>query len=146
MEPAVAAGDWFLTRPISGLPERGTLVIIEYAIDDSVFHVLRRVVGIPGDTLAMQDGSLRVNGAEARWPSRVLEPRADRTLEGPIGGTIYTWGPAIVGPDSVFVLSDTRDMIGWPDSRFIGPIPRARLVARYVGLIWRGNGGKARAK
>lgn len=136
MQPAVAAGDWFLTRPLSRLPERGALVIMEHTIDDSLFHVLRRIVGLPGDTLEMQTGSLLVNGAPAPWPYRVVEPLADRTLDGPIAGTIYTWGPVVVGPDSVFVLSDTRDMIGWPDSRFIGTIPRSRLVAGFVGRIW----------
>jgi signal peptidase I len=107
-------------------------VLWEHRLDDSLFHVLRRAVGLPGDTLEMRAGILYVNRAAAPWPWRVVEPRAERPLDGPIAGTIYNWGPAIVGADSVFLLSDTRDMFGWPDSRFTGAVPRERVVARYL--------------
>jgi len=140
MVPSVGQGAWFLARPFAGSPARGQLVLWEHRIDDSVFHVLRRVVGVPGDTLGMRAGTLFVNGQQAPWPARVLEPRAERALDGPIAGTIYNWGPVIVGPDSVFLLSDTRDMFGWPDSRFTGAVPRERIVASYVFSLWRGTG------
>jgi signal peptidase I len=132
MLPAVGRGDWFLARPAAGLPARGDLVVYEQTIDDTLYHVLRRAVGLPGDTLAMRDGRLFANGVPAPWPYRVVVPRADRVLEGPIPGTIYRWGPVVVGADSVFLLSDTRDMIGWPDSRFVGAVPLERIVAEYV--------------
>jgi signal peptidase I len=138
MAPTVGAGDWFLARPLDGLPERGVLVIIEHWIDDTLYHVLRRAVGLPGDTLRMTGGALAVNGRAAPWPHRVVVPAADRSLDGPVAGTIYDWGPVVVGRDSVFVLSDTRDMIGWPDSRFFGAVPRAGVVARWVGRLRRG--------
>ncbi|MGH7700134.1 MAG: signal peptidase I [Gemmatimonadales bacterium] len=138
MAPTVGRGDWFLARPHDAPPDPGALVIIEHWIDDTLYHVLRRAVGLPGDTLAMRDGRLTVNGLAAPWPMRVVVPAAERTLDGPIRGTIYTWGPVAVGPDSVFVLSDTRDMIGWPDSRFFGPIPIERVVATYAFRLWKG--------
>lgn len=139
MAPTVGRGDWFLALPASDLPGRGALAIIEYWIDDTLFHVLRRAVGLPGDTVAMAAGRLTVNGRETAWPFRVAEPRADRTLDGPLAGTIYHWGPVVVGPDSVFVLSDTRDMVGWPDSRFFGAVPGSRVVGRYWGRLIRGR-------
>ena len=138
MAPSIGAGDWFLARPHTGIPERGALVIVEWTIDDTLYHVLRRAVGLPGDTLRMTGGALVVNGARAPWPHRVVVPRADRRLDGPVPGTIYDWGPVIVGRESVFVLSDTRDMIGWPDSRFVGAVPDARIVARYLLRLRRG--------
>lgn len=138
MAPSIGRGDWFLARPLAGLPRRGELVVMQHWIDDSLFHVLRRAVGLPGDTVAMKDGLLWVNDVAPGWPARILEPRAERTLEGPIGGTIYNWGPVVVGRDSVFVLSDTRDMFGWPDSRFLGAIPRERVVDRFVGRLRKG--------
>jgi signal peptidase I len=137
MVPAVGRGEWFLARPLAGPPARGDLVVIEHWIDDTLYHVLRRVVGLAGDTVAMRDGHLRVNDVPAPWPARVIVPAAERALEGPITGTIYNWGPVVVGADSVFVLSDTRDMVGWPDSRFFGAVPRVRVVDRYVTRLWR---------
>lgn len=139
MAPTVGRGAWFLARPLGAPPNRGDLVVIEHWIDDTLYHVLRRAVGLGGDTLAMRDGMLSVNGAAAPWPWRVIVPRAERTLDGPIGGTIYNWGPVAVGPESVFVLSDTRDMVGWPDSRFFGPIPAERVVERFVLRILSGR-------
>lgn len=104
---------------------------------DSLYHVLRRAVGLPGDTVAMRDGLLWVNGRAPGWPARVVAPRAERRLDGPIQGTIYNWGPVVVGPDSAFVLSDTRDMLGWPDSRFIGAVPLGQLEDRMMFVLSR---------
>lgn len=139
MAPAVGQGAWFVARPLAGLPERGQLVLLEHWIDDSLFHVLRRAVGLPGDTVRMVDGVLCVNARAPGWPARILERRAERPLDGPVAGTIYNWGPVVVGPDSLFLLSDTRDMIGWPDSRFLGPVPRDRVRERYVFALRRGS-------
>jgi signal peptidase I len=136
MAPTLRAGDWFLARPLSGLPRPGELVVMRFQDGDSVFHVLRRAVGLPGDTLAMRDGLLWVNGRAPGWPARVVVPGAERTLDGPIAGTIYNWGPVVVGGDSVFLLSDTRDMIGWPDSRFLGAVPAGRLEDRMMFVLW----------
>ena len=141
MAPSVGQGAWFVARPLRGELSRGDLVLWEHTIDDSVFHVLRRIVGLPSDTVGMKAGVLSVNGTAAGWPGRVIEPRAERQLDGPIRGTIYGWGPVVVGPDSVFLLSDTRDMLGWPDSRFLGAVPRERIVARYWFALWRGDRG-----
>lgn len=138
MAPELWPGDWFLARPLLGLPQHGDLVVVRHTIDDSLFHVLRRAVGLPGDTVAMREGTLWVNGLAPGWPARILVLQADRPLDGPIGGTLYDWGPVTVGPDSVFVLSDTRDFIGWPDSRFLGPIPRDRVVDQFVMVLRRG--------
>ena len=38
--------------------------------------------------------------------------------------------------DSVFLLADTRDMIGWPDSRFLGPIAVTALEAETGRIVW----------
>jgi signal peptidase I len=136
MEPAVRQGTWFVARPFSGRPAPGDLVLLDHWIDDTLFHILRRAVGLPGDTLLMTAGELRVNGRAAEWPFRVIEPRAERPLDGPVRGTIYNWGPVVVGADSVFLLSDTRDMLGWPDSRFLGAVPRERVMDRYLFRLW----------
>jgi signal peptidase I len=102
-------------------------VLFRYRDEDGEFHVLRRVVGLPGDTIAMQDGAMLVDGSRPRWPYRVLRPAARRS---PLASTgdLFTWGPLVVPPDSVFLVADTRDMVGWPDSRFVGFIAMSDLV------------------
>jgi signal peptidase I len=135
MEPAVLAREYFVaTSPVAHL-RRGMLVIFRYEDEDGVFHVLRRVAGLPGDTIAMRDGSAVVNGRDTGWPYRILVPAVSRT-EYARGGNLFTWGPLIVPRDSVFLLADTRDMIGWPDSRFLGPVPIAHIEARAGRIVW----------
>ncbi len=137
MAPTLGADEWFLARPLFGLPRPGELVVMRFQDGDTLFHVLRRAVGLPGDTIAMRDGLLWVNRRAPGWPARIVVPGAERALDGPIAGTIYNWGPVVVGRDSVFVLSDTRDMIGWPDSRFLGAVPVERLEGRMGLVFWR---------
>jgi signal peptidase I len=135
MEPAVRAREYFLaTSPVEHL-RRGVLVIFRYEDEDGVFHVLRRLAGLPGDTVAMQDGRAIVNGRDAGWPFRVVVPAVRRT-EYARGGDLLTWGPVVVPRDSVFLLSDTRDMLGWPDSRFLGSIPVGNLEAQATRIVW----------
>jgi signal peptidase I len=135
MEPAVRAHEYFLTTAPLGRLGRGMLVIFRYEDEDGVFHVLRRLAALPGDTVLMRDGHAIVNGRDDGRAFRILAPAAHRS---PLArqGELFTWGPVVVPPDSVFLLADTRDMLGWPDSRFLGPVPIAALEARATRIVW----------
>jgi signal peptidase I len=100
-----------------------------------VHHVLRRVAGLPGDRVAMRGGEAIVNDTPASWPWRIMEPRASRSALALVDD-LYNWGPLSVPPDSVFLLSDTRDVVGWPDSRFIGPVAITELEGTAAWRIW----------
>ena len=134
MEPTVRAREYFLAwGPLAEL-RGGDLVIFVYEDEDGVFHVLRRLVGVPGDTVAMRGGAVLVNGVAASWPYRIINPAARQSLMAR-EHDLYDWGPWLVPADSVLLLADTRDMLGWPDSRFLGFIPRNRLVARATRTL-----------
>lgn len=128
MEPTVKAGQYFIAWRPPGEIEAGDLVIFRYVDEDGEFDVLRRVAALPGDTVAMETGIVVLNGERQPWPCQILEPAAWRS-ELAIGGALYDWGPWVVPPDSLILLSDTRDMVGWPDSRFLGPIPLSDVLA-----------------
>jgi signal peptidase I len=141
MEPTVWRGDYFtVTTPVGEL-RRGMLVVFRFAHEDTVYPVLRRIAGLSGDTVAMRAGRAIVNGQEMPWPFRVLEPRAARSPLARVTD-LYTWGPIVVPPDSVFLLSDTRDVVSWPDSRFIGPVPRTALVGTAGWYLWSRDRGR----
>ncbi len=135
MEPAVRAHEYFLTTSPAGALRRGMLVIFRYEDEDGVFHVLRRVAALPGDTIRMQGGHAIVNGRDDGVNFRILAPAAHHS---PLArsGELFTWGPVVVPRDSVFLLADTRDMMGWPDSRFLGPIPAGNIEARATRIAW----------
>jgi signal peptidase I len=135
MEPAVRAHEYFLTSSPAGKLRRGMLVIFRYEDEDGIFHVLRRLAALPGDTILMRDGHAVVNGRDDGVSFRILEPRAHHSPMAR-GGELFTWGAVVVPRDSVFLLADTRDMIGWPDSRFLGPIPVPAIEAEAGRIVW----------
>lgn len=102
-------------------PRRGDLVVFHAPRSGDV--TLKRVVGVPGDSVAIEDGILVVNGARPREP--YTTPNAI--------DTVY-FGPERVRAASVFVLGDNRaDSI---DSRDYGSVPRDALIG-HVGLrLW----------
>jgi signal peptidase I len=107
--------------------------------------LVKRIVGVGGDTLVMRGGRLYVNGvaeapvapadaapgAFAREPLPIFgwqaefAPRASRFGAAPAAPTLHDWGPLVVPPGTYFMLGDSRD--NSVDSRFYGPVPRANL-------------------
>lgn len=97
--------------------EPGYQELVLFDSDDG--PVIKRVVGLEGDTVRIEDAVLHVNGTP------VDEPYVDlRTLDG------VFFGPVVVGEDQVFVLGDNRfDSI---DSRAYGPIPVEAVRGRVI--------------
>lgn len=85
-------------------PERFDIMIFKYPDDESQLFI-KRVIGLPGETVNIVDGKVYINGSE--------EPLDDSfTPEMPVG----SFGPYTVPEDSYFVLGDNRN---WSkDSRF----------------------------
>lgn len=118
MAPTLEEGSTVMVDRLSvrwDAPEHQELVLFD--TDDG--PVIKRVVGLAGDTVRIEDAVLHVNGEP------VDEPYVDlRTLDG------VFFGPVVVGPDELFVLGDNRfDSI---DSRTYGPIPVAAVRGRVL--------------
>lgn len=98
-------------------PERFDVVICHYP--DRTENFVKRIVGLPGDTVEMKNSLLYVNG-EA-YPEEYLTHRAD-----------YTMAPYTVPEGEYFVLGDNRSNSN--DSHLVGPITRAQVVGhvRFV--------------
>jgi len=151
MEPTLMMGDRFTTRSLRGekgelLPvNRGDLVIHEWPPDPTKLFV-KRVVGLPGDTLAMREGVLQLNRRPVREPyawhdEPAIDPVAEDFrwqrdfLVGPLAAdsarhapSRNNWGPVAVPPGAFFVLGDNRD--NSLDSRYWGFLPAENVVGR----------------
>ncbi len=119
MQPSLAAGDYVIARAVRGELQRGDIVIFDHP-QRPKFELVKRVVGLPGELVAIHNGQVHVSGAT------VAEPWAD--------GPTLPDGEWDLGPGEVFLLGDNRSMSAG-DSRTVGPVAvtaiRWRVVARY---------------
>ncbi len=106
MAPALTPGDCFLARRVRR-PRRGTIAFFPHPRQQSMWLV-KRVVGLPGETVRIVDGSVLIDGAELDepWTTDLTMPEG-----------LWT-----VGSDQMFVLSDARQRTR-ADSRTLGPVP-----------------------
>jgi signal peptidase I len=123
MEPTVSTGDTVLVDHLSPRLtgwRRGD--VVAFSDPQNRELTLKRIIGLPGDQVAIEDAVLLVNG------QRVSEPYADNSHE----DGVYL-GPVTVPGDGYYVLGDHRD--GSIDSRVFGAVKRRDLVGRMV-LRW----------
>ena len=123
-------------------PRHGDIVVFRSPIEDSV--LVKRLVGMGGDTLLMRDSRLIRNGVEVPEPyaqpplpgtADLADPEMAWQLKHYVGSdpsgyrpTVRNWGPLVVPPDSLFMMGDNRE--GSRDSRFWGFVPRANVQGR----------------
>lgn len=124
-------------------PVRGDILVFD-SVEDEGLKVVKRLIGIPGDTLAMEKGALIRNGQRVDEPyilhtnpQWIGEPQqqeqmrswqvkhlvgksADRYHPDP-----QNWGPIVVPADSFFMMGDNRDSSY--DGRFWGFLPRKNV-------------------
>ncbi len=127
----------------TGEPERGDVVVFRLPEDPSVNYI-KRVIGLPGDTITYEQHRLVINGKavglERHPEATVLDPRfierlGERSHDILINNPQYSNndGTYVVPEGTYFVMGDNRD--NSRDSRWIGAIPESHLVGEAV-RIW----------
>ena len=112
------------------MPRRGDVVICHYPgrkmkrIPFLPQSFVKRVIGLPGDTLEWIEGELLLNGTPLAEP--YLDPARCRFPR--------TRPPVTLGPDEYFVLGDNRDSSN--DSRSVGPLRRHAIRGRIVSILF----------
>lgn len=102
-----------------GLPERGEIVIVHYPKSDDAF--VKRVIGLPGDTVEIRDSMVYINGQPLSEDYTGKEP--------------YNNMAAVTVPDdSIFVMGDNR--ANSQDSRYVGSIKKDAIIGRALFIIW----------
>jgi signal peptidase I len=131
-------------------PRRGDIVVFDSQTERGV-KVVKRLVGMPGDTLQMIHAVLYRDGVPQREPyvehTDSLEDPSDagmRPWQAPhllskVNRARYeptrdNWGPLVVSPDSFFVMGDNRD--NSYDSRYWGFVPRGVVRGRPMFVYY----------
>jgi signal peptidase I len=101
---------------------RGDTVVFLYPGDTSKSYI-KRVIGIPGDTVKIDNGTVVVNGKALSEPY-VAQDFRDQ----------MTWGEQTIKADEFFVLGDHRSSSN--DSRSWGMVPRQNIYGKAVFVYW----------
>lgn len=104
-------------RPVA----RGDVVAFAHGTGDDKRVYLKRVVGLPGETIAIERGIVWVNGAMLVESYGPLRDSSDMR-------------PTVVPADSIFVLGDNRG--DSDDSRAFGPIALPAVIGRAALVVW----------
>lgn len=157
MAPTLQAGDRLLAYRMNTTPQRGDLVLLEHPTEGHL--MIRRVVAIPGDKVAVRDETPVVNGRPAR--RKVLrEVTLSDMLEGSRQEIKMKLVEETLGERSYLLLKDPRrrsrdyaerDLTGayfvladnrnhGSDSRNFGPVPSARIRASISRRVSAGPG------
>lgn len=158
MEGTLLAGDFLLvnkavfgaeipglgmTLPALAEPTRGEVIVFNPPHEPTK-HYVKRLVGLPGDTIAMKEKRFLLNGREIlepyarhsdlvgdvvhpgmKWQERFL---ARVSRPGRYNPTRDNWGPLVVPDGRFFVLGDNRD--NSEDSRYWGFVERESIRGR----------------
>ncbi len=160
MERTLLAGDFlFVNKAVYGAqipgttarlpgfesPRRGDVIVFAYPRNPDLNYV-KRVIGIPGDTVEMRAGEVRVDGEGLTEPyvqrvdpgHDVYDPEfnwqrdylvaASAAARGRYHPTRDTWGPLVVPAGKYFVLGDNRDNSA--DSRYWGFVDAGAVRGR----------------
>jgi signal peptidase I len=112
---------------------RGDVVVFVFPPDPTK-DFIKRVIGVPGDTVAVKEGRVYLNGVRMNNPhAHFVVPQDDRTP----GNPRDFFGPVTVPSGEYFVMGDNRDRSY--DSRFWGFVPRNNIEGRAVFIYWSWN-------
>jgi signal peptidase I len=153
MQPTLPIGDWLVIDKAAygfsipfkkediylwDTPKRGD--IITFDPDHTDHRLIKRVIGVPGDVVAIRNSYLYLNG------KRIGDQESNGLIKEHLGGTDYfttpayprNFGPVRVPAGHLFVLGDNR--ANSADSRYWGYLPmnevKGKAVMRLFSLAW----------
>jgi len=173
MIPTLLVGDWLFVNKLAygptipftnshlpgyTSPKHGDVIVFvsPYQADnapDFTPTLVKRLIGMPGDTLFMRDGVLNLNGVPQHQSFAAGNPTGDnssvstdftwqRSIEAkdtrfgapPAQPTLGNWGPLIIPADHYFMMGDNRYCS--KDSRYWGVVPRGNIRGRPLFVYY----------
>jgi signal peptidase I len=166
MKPTILEGDLVLVNKLSydlkvpfttrhlmqwGDPSRGDIVVF-YSPKDGI-RLVKRVIGLPGDTVQLRNEVLYLNGVAQSYSLRdskafardIFEDRNPVVAVEHLGTcdhlvlalpgrpALRSFGPYVVAPGRYFMMGDSRD--NSTDSRFFGTVARDQIVGRASTVL-----------
>ena len=145
MSPAIERGDRIVVNKLSYRlhgPNRGDVVVfarppeaVDVFAEGSTDDLVKRVIGLPGETLVIRDDHVEIDGRVLDEPwlvpgtvTRIWEREKHYTH------SCTPEDPCPVPAGTVWVMGDNRG--GSQDSRYFGPVPEDRVIGRATAVYW----------
>jgi signal peptidase I len=122
MEPSLHSGEFVIVNRLAyrfGEPKLGDVVVFHFPGDPSQEYI-KRIIGLPGDTVRIAAGIVTVNGVILNEPYIAARPRYEGTWEVPDG--------------HIYVLGDNRNNSS--DSHNFGPVPLENMIGEAFFIYW----------
>jgi len=102
--------------------KRGDVVVFWYPFNPSRIYV-KRVIGLPGETVEIRRGYIYINGRHISEPYLLPSYRDDRDFK-----------PVAVRPAHYYLLGDHREVSN--DSRYFGQVPQKYILGKAMFIYW----------
>ncbi len=122
MEPTLHDGEFILVNKLAyrfGSPQRGDIIVFRYPRDPKQDYI-KRVIGLPGDRVRVDNGMVYINDQPIEEPYVASAPRYQNE-----------W---VVPENSVFVLGDNRNNSS--DSHTWGAVPLDHIIGKAILVYW----------
>jgi len=123
MRPTLFAGDFIIVNKLAykvGQAGRGDIIIFHYPPDPNREPYIKRVIGLPGETVHVTGGEVYVNDVQLREPYISAPPSYE--------------GQWTIPEDSLFVLGDNRNSSS--DSHSWGMVPLGNVIGKAEVVYW----------
>ena len=122
MKPTLQDGEYILVNKLAyktGEPQRGDIVVFVFPVDPTE-DLIKRVIGLPGETISVHGGAVSVNGVALNEPYIASPPAYE--------------GDWTVPQGQLFVLGDNRN--DSRDSHQWGVLPIGNVIGKAVVIYW----------
>jgi signal peptidase I len=102
-------------------------IVALWSPENPNLRLVKRVIGLPGETLEVRHRDVYINGRRLNEPYVVHSDPVDYARRD-------DFGPITLGPDQFFMMGDNRDNSN--DSRFWGPASRSSFIGRPLFVYW----------
>lgn len=133
MEPTLSDGDTVIIQRLSyyfSSPDRYDVVVFPVTYDETAdedTYYIKRVIGLPGETVQIIDGSVYINGEKLQDDKYALSD----ILEAGVASD-----PLVLGEDQYFVMGDNRNMSTDSRNSYVGLVNRKDIIGEAWICTW----------
>ncbi|MDL2236803.1 signal peptidase I [Christensenellaceae bacterium OttesenSCG-928-K19] len=124
MLPTLHTSEWLAVEKVTryfGIPARQDIIIVKYPGEEDTY--VKRVIGLPGETIEVRDSIVYIDGQPLDEPYVSNEPYADME-------------PVLVPEEHVFVMGDNRAHSWDSRNKNTGPIAREEIVGHAFWVLY----------